>query len=336
MLSNSRPSHPNVMSSDETTLLVPKVNWRRKCCKYFSRECFFGIVYLLLLVTDVVSLSLMIHFSLSANVAHSSKGTDTSNKKITSNETTSFPGALFFSPTVPPKSPLLFPIVPTKRDPGNETVYDAYIAKNADMFGAKCIFFSGIDTLNCWIFLGIVVTSPRYVVCCATLRNLLRLPRFWTLIFYFALYVTSWVILHSYLYPPAIQRSMLVIGCTSIDVLNAFTILIMVGILNKVKVRNLVQGHSRYKYLLLKGALFVFFIHFFCSLMTAIFSVFFAPFVVDNIDKVGSLTNSLTSFLILPFATKITDLIWTKILNDDECIIGKYKNEGFTRQMTLI
>ncbi|XP_078372768.1 uncharacterized protein LOC144656402 isoform X2 [Oculina patagonica] len=316
MSSSNRPSHPNVMPSDETTLLVPKVNWRRKCCKYFSRECFFGIVYLLLLVTDVISLGFFIHSNFSLLGPLSSMGTVPLNKNINSNGKTSFPRPLFFPLTVPPK-----------QDPGNETGYDTY---NADMFGATCIVSNGIDTLNCWIFLGIVATSPRFVGCCATLRNLLRLPRFWTLIFYFTLYVTSAVIMHSTTHNPAFQR-MLVIGCTSTDVLNVFTILIVVGILNYVKVRNLVQGHSHYKYLLLKGALIVFFIHFFCSLMTDIFNVFFAPFVVDYIDKVGSLTNPLTSFLILPFVTKITDLIWTKILNDDECIIGKYKNEGFTR-----
>ncbi|KAL9986704.1 hypothetical protein ACROYT_G000886 [Oculina patagonica] len=54
---NNRPSHPNIMPSDETTSLVPQdnsLNWRRRCCKHFSWECFFGIVYSLLLVTDAV------------------------------------------------------------------------------------------------------------------------------------------------------------------------------------------------------------------------------------------------------------------------------------------
>lgn len=276
---NNRPSHSNIMPSDETTSLVPEVNslnWRRKSCKHFSWGCFFGIVYSLLLVTDAV---LSIRCKILVIAQHGDKTAEMAD------------------------------------------IVDSY---------ATCFLSDVIDTLNCWIFLGIVTTSSHFVGCCATLRNLIRLPRFWTLLFYFALYVTSKVIMifaYFYFDPVAVHG----IGNTITDVPNAFTVLGMVVILNQVKVQNLVQGHSRYKYLL-KGALFVFFIHYFCNMITAIVNVFF----VINYSNSDKVTSSVTSFIILPFFTKITDLIWTKIFHDDKCIIGKHNSNSFTRQNTLI
>ena len=151
----NRPSHPNIMPSDETSLLMPEVNslnWRRKCCKHLSRWCFLWIVYALLLVTEVaVSIYFVVLYFLPYF-----KGTDASHEKITSDETTSSPGPHFFLPTIP-----------QKQDPGNET------ADNAKLLITGCIF-DGLNILNCWILLGIVVTSPRFVGCLTTLRNLIR------------------------------------------------------------------------------------------------------------------------------------------------------------------
>ena len=114
------------------------------------------------------------------------------------------------------------------------------------------------------------------------------------------------------------NQSGLFVASIITDVLNAFTMVAMVGTLNRVQIRN----HSRYKRLVLKVTLVVFFISSFCYLMMAIFNVFFVPIFI-NIDKKDSLIPPLMTFLTIPFGTKITSLIWTKIFHDDKCIIGK-------------
>ncbi|XP_078372754.1 uncharacterized protein LOC144656402 isoform X1 [Oculina patagonica] len=324
------------MPSDETTSLLPEgnsLNRRRKCCKHFSWRGILWIVFSLLLVTDVV---VSIHYNL-PNVSSCSPATDASNTKNTSDGTTSSPTTPPSNPPSEPRKPeneivkinaskilLGFPI--TYRNEGkNKVVADhggnEVVADDADMQNAECIFSNGMDTINCWIFLGIVATSPHFVGCLTILRNLIRLPRSWTLIFLLALYVAGAVIL--VIHSPALQRGM-PIGCLIMDLLNAFTMLAMVGTLNHVEVRNLEQGHSRYKRLLLKGALFVFFNHLLCSLMGTIFSVNFALFYatdVNSSDKEGSLTTPVTNVLFLPFVIKITELMWTKIFHDEKCII---------------
>ena len=301
------------MPSDETSLLMPEVNslnWRRKCCKHFSRGSFLWIVYALLLVTEVAVALYII------SVGYFKGAIDASNERITSDGTTSSPGPHFFSPTVP-----------SKQDPGNETADNSDFA---EMLFAAFIVVLGINTLNCWIFLGIVVTSPRFVGCLTTLKNLIRLPKFWTLLFLLALYTVGRVIIHY----PGKERGIHV-GYKIVEALNAFTMVAMVATLNNLQIQNLVQGNSRYKRLLLKGALVIFFCYSFGVLILVIFSVFFSKYV-SNSDKDDTLTTPLTDFLLLPFDIKMTNLIWTKIFHDDECIIGKPNSNSFTRQMTQV
>ncbi|XP_078351862.1 uncharacterized protein LOC144636510 [Oculina patagonica] len=308
------------MPSDETTSLLPEVNslnWRRKCCKHFSWRGIFWIVYSLLLVTDVV---VSIHYNL-LNVSPCFLATNASNTKNTSDGTSESEkesAGVEISIPLPHRNKVVNGVVDD--DSWNEVFADSC---NADMQYARCIFSNGIDTINCWIFLGIIATSPRFLGCLTILRNLIRLPRFWTLIFLLALNVAGSVIL--VIYSPALQREM-PIGCLIMDLLNAFTMLVMVGILNHVEVRNLIQGHSRYKRLLLKGALFVLFNNLLFSLMRTIFSVNFTLFYATDVkssDKVGSLATPVTNVLCLPFATKITELMWTKVLRDEKCIIAE-------------
>ena len=122
------------------------------------------------------------------------------------------------------------------------------------------------------------------------------------------------------------------------DALNALTIVAVVCILNQVKVRNLVHGHSRYNRLLLKGALFVIFNNSFLCLIGATFNVYFSLYFSalydSNSHRAYSLTEPIMTFLGLPFRTKITDLLWTKIFHDDKCIIGSYKSTSLNRQKT--
>ena len=120
-------------------------------------------------------------------------------------------------------------------------------------------------------------------------------------------------------------------GYIIIDVMNVFTMVAMVATLNHVQIRN----HSRYKRILLKGALVVFFCYSFGVLIVVIFHVFFSNYF-KNRDKVDSYITPLTKFLLLPFDIKITNLIWTKIFHDDKCIIGKPNSNSLTRQMALM
>ena len=289
------PSHPLIMPSEETTLLVPEansLNWRRECCRLFTWGYLLWIVYFLLLVTDVV---VTIHSDISSVMV-----------LINFMETN----------------------VSTRRSP--DQILD-FVDKTLE----ECILACVIDTLNCWIFLRIVTRSPHFVGCLSTLRNLICLSKFWTLILRLALYVTATFLTFCFFFP-VLQRRM-TLGCALMDVLHAFTIVALVGILNDAQVRNL--GHSRYNTLLLKGALVVFFIDLTFGWICAIFNVtfvirFFAPYAVHSNNVV--FLNAVADVLILPFAIKMTDLIWIKIFHDDKCIIGKYKSNGFNRQNTLI
>ena len=207
------------------------------------------------------------------------------------------------------------------------TVLQIINATNQSTPDEERYLYAGIHAVNFCIFLAIVVTSAHFLGCCTVLRNLICLPRFWTLIFLLALYVIGLVVVGPNLV------------LTIMEILHAFAIIIVLCFLNHVEVRNLVQGDSCYKRLVLKGALWVFFINWLLGLIGTIFNVYFVlSFIApsrNNCPREDTIKPIMT-FLTLPFETKITNLIWTKIFDDDKCIIGKYKSNSFDRQTTLI
>lgn len=302
---------------DESTSLLPEagpLNWRQKCGKVFDWFRWCG--YILLLLAHVVWLIFTVISTLLGNV-----------KVVANVPATSFP------PTTPPKEEIL----------DSQKEFKGYLVNG--------IVLNVVGILICCIFLGIVARSPRFVCCSTIIKNLIRLPRFWTLVFLLVLYILGaaiplWLFISS-----ALQKedaTMKVISDKTIalyvvgvvmDLLNAFTKVALVGVLNHVQVRNVAR--SRFKCKVLKGALVVIWISQFCIFIGTIVTIYFGfllPIATDNsyVQQVRSFTpQSVSKWLFLPFVTKTTELMWTKILQDNECIIGNNESNesnSFTRQ----
>ena len=138
--------------------------------------------------------------------------------------------------------------------------------------------------------------------------------------------------------PDSKPRKYLYYGCLVTDFLNALIKVALVGALNQVQIRNVAR--SRFKYWLLKGTLVVICIHLLCTLIGSLMTVYFY-FIISIVTDVndsrgqhkvqeGSLTITVMEMLLLPLVITITELIWTKIVQDNKCIIGKYKSNSFT------
>lgn len=204
------------MPLDESTSLMPvarSLNWRQKCSKHFHWAGFF--VYFLLLLAEVVVLInydagiLCRYFELIANAPENSSQ-----------------AILHFSPD------------------------------EVDKVVKEGIASDVIDILICWIFLTVVARSP-------VLKNLIRLPRFWTLVFLVGLFIVGG---HGIFLLPLVRRRSSVlqnqeatwkvikeiklidfqIALVVIDVLNVFTKVVLVGVLNYVQVRNVARSRHTY------------------------------------------------------------------------------------------
>ena len=193
----------------------------------------------------------------------------------------------------------------------------------------EAIALNVIDTLICWIFLIIVARSPRFVGCFTIIKSLIRLPRFWNLVFLLVLYIlgTVQVLLLHFYFDATIPgpSSDLLVAEAVMELLNVFTKLALVGALNHVQVQNV--AHSGFSYKLLKRTLMVTWVSQFCVLIGTI-----ANFNLGLYSAGLSAKKALMELLLLPFVTRTTELIWTKIFQDNKCIIGKYESNSFTRQ----
>ena len=204
---------------------------------------------------------------------------------------------------------------------------------------AECMCLQTLDTLNCLIFLIIVARSPSFLGCFTILKNLVCLPKFWILVFLLLLYVLGTLLVifatHSGLAIPTSQnKHYLYYGCLVIDFLNALIKVALVGALNQVQIRTVVR--SRFKYWLLKGTLIVTCFHLLCTLMGSLMTVYLYFIISIGTDvndsrgqhkaQEGSLIVTLMEMLLLPLVITTTELIWTKILQDNKRIIGKYKS----------
>ena len=208
------------------------------------------------------------------------------------------------------------------------------------------IVFNFLDALICWIFLGIVTRSPRFVGYFTVLKNLICLPKFWTLISVLVLYMLGVAITLWQFFSRASQnqeakmKAVAVMGIV-MELLNVLTKVTLVGVLNYVQVGNVAR--SRFKYRLLKGSLVViwlFQMHTLIGTMLIVFLSFILPIVTG--EQVGSYDPiKLIQFFSLPIITRTAELIFKKILRDNKCIIGKNENNvsdesnessSFTRQ----
>ena len=199
-----------------------------------------------------------------------------------------------------------------------------------------------VDTLICWIFLGIVARSPHFVGCFTVFKNLISLPKFWILVSLLVLYILGAALVLSHFFSRASQNQdatmKVAIGMDAvIEVLNCFTKVALVAVLNYVQIRNVAR--SRFKYRLLKGTLVVIWLSQISTLIGAMVQVYH---VVVRLSPLNSQMQQESSFaelvinlFLLPIVTRTAELIWTKILQDNKCIIGKYEGSSFTRQNAI-
>ena len=106
-----------------------------------------------------------------------------------------------------------------------------------------------LDTVNCWIFLGAVFISPHFTGFCP-------LPKFWTLLFVFVLFVIGDVIesTSSSIVASIYKFRAMVAVCFTFS-LNAFFVTMILGVLNEMKICHMAPGQV---YLIFKGALIIF------------------------------------------------------------------------------
>lgn len=333
---------PDIMHPDESTSLLPEarsLNWRQKCCKHFpavTSAVTFLFIWLLLLANVCLSIYFNV-FSVSRLINKISNDTaSTSSPGIP--QATSLPGSVIIPPHFlhPDFIGSLLP------DGGEPVDGDSDLTNEMDHVYAECICLQTLDTLNCLIFLIIAARSPRFVGCFTILKNLVCLPRFWILVFLLVLYVLGTLLVIKFVthsIPTSQNRQYLYYGCLVIDFLNALIKVALVGALNQVQIRNVAR--SRCKYWLLKGTLVVTCIHLLCTLIGSLMTVylyFIISIVTDVNDsrgqhkaQEGSLTVTAMEMLLLPLVITTTELIWTKILQDNKCIIGKYESKDSPR-----
>ena len=199
-----------------------------------------------------------------------------------------------------------------------------------DVSFVNAIEFNLVDTLICWIFLGFVARSPRFVGCFTVFKNLIRLPQFWTLVSLLVLYILGAALKLQHFFSSASQNQdatmkVAVVLEIATDLLNVFTKVALVGVLNYVQVRDVAR--SRFKYWLLKGTLVVIWHFQMCLLIFGIGTLYLLVFQQED-----SFRETVISLFQLPIVSRTTELIWIKLFQDNKCIIGKYEGSSFTRQ----
>ena len=180
-----------------------------------------------------------------------------------------------------------------------------------------------LGTASCWIFLGAVFKSPHFTGFCPLIKNLIRLPRFWTLILVFFLYVLGDFI--EIVAPVYKSRAMIAVDVTFL--LDALSVTIILGALNETKVHDMATEQN---HLIFKGALIVFFFRLLVYLISTIVYLTVILYLIAGVkdsywQKRGTFIYCIGSFLFLPFYKKGTELVWTKIFRDDKNIIGKIR-----------
>ncbi|RMX40660.1 hypothetical protein pdam_00023533, partial [Pocillopora damicornis] len=117
------------------------------------------------------------------------------------------------------------------------------------------------EIVNCCFFLIIIVRSPSFVGFSTVLKDLCRLPNFWTLLLFFLIFFLTGV---STIIQIAHRVDRLVIVRMVLEILDFFSLMILVVFLNHTKLRHTISGRA---YILLKGALILFCFRFFLMLV---------------------------------------------------------------------
>ena len=145
-----------------------------------------------------------------------------------------------------------------------------------------------VEIINCCFFLGIIVKSPSFVGFSTVLKDLCCLPNFWTLLLFFLIFFLTGV---STIIQIAHRVDRLVIVRMVLEILDFFSLMILVVFLNHTKLRHTISGRA---YILLKGALILFCFRFFLMLVGNTIHVIYAN------DK----AKNITMLLLLPFVKK--------------------------------
>ena len=204
----------------------------------------------------------------------------------------------------------------TKNLSGNST--NTLPPKNPDkeLFDVTiwAIYVNVVEIVNCCFFLRIVAKSPSFVGSSRVFKDLCRLRNFWTLILFFLLYLmgASYSIyrfneLYKCCYITKLTFGIEVLQM-NLQTLNFFSMMILVFFLNHTKLR---YSIPRRAYILLKGALIVFWFRLFVMVVANMISISSSLNCVPNGGEM-CLQNIITEFLLLPLCKKIIELLWEK------------------------
>ena len=190
-----------------------------------------------------------------------------------------------------------------------------------------------VQIVNCCLFLRIVAKSPSFVGSSRVLKDLCRLPNFWTLILFFLLYLSSIYSCSlcitqtcSYVKKSTIVKIILQI---TLEILNFLAMMILVVFLNHTKLRYTIPGRA---YILLKGALILFCFRFFFMVVGNTITLIFVPDANEGVIR----AKKISEILLLPFLKKTIELLWEKIFFDEKSIIGKIRRNRDTHQITFV
>ena len=202
------------------------------------------------------------------------------------------------------------------------------------------IFLNVVEIVNCCFFLRIVAKSPSFFGPSRVLKDLCRLPKFWTLILFFLLYLmgASFSIYSTKgLYSFCMNYKLCHIKKSTFDkiflqitleILNFLFMMILVVFLNHTKLRYTIPGRA---YILLKGALILFCFRFFFLVVGNTIS-----FILALNANEGAVRAKISEILFLPFLKKIIELLWEKIFFDKKRIFGKMRRNRDTHQITFV
>ena len=226
----------------------------------------------------------------------------------------------------------------------NNTLQECYQVSNVSINMA--IALNLVEIINCCFFLGIIVKSPSFVGFSTVFKDLGCLPKFWTLLLSFILYLIAGIIcihtvFESFKRCCAQDHSLCDYYCVTkltivemiLEILNFFIMMILVVFLNHTNLRYTISGHA-WVYRTLKGTLVMFCFRFFVPVVSLMMTLSIA---LTNGPSQGTQTAKIISeILILPFCKKIMELLWKKIFFDEKCIIGKIKRNKAIRQITFV
>ena len=196
-----------------------------------------------------------------------------------------------------------------------------------------------VEIGNCFFFLGIIVKSPSFAGFSTVLRDLCFLPNFWTLLLFFLLYLIGDSIYiqnyQSYMNDERYKVFQLAVVEIILEILNFFTMMILVVFLNHTNLRYTISGRV-WVYRMLKGTLVMFCFRLFVPTVHNIMVTSINLISVPDGDKIILKAQIINDILLLPFCKKIIELLWQKIFFDEKCIIGKIRRNRGTRQITFV